>query len=139
MKSRFAKVCSVAALVIGVASVAVAVTSVVLFIVLGSGREAYTRLNGFLGWHGYLTLAVLPFMIAALCLGRTRAALLAFVLCLGSWGVTTVLVANTFHGDRPPPSYRSTSSAQPSAAPNAGIALRFHSVRHWPGVGEPGR
>jgi hypothetical protein len=139
MKTRCARLCSAAALSAGVASVAVAVASVVLFIALGSGRESYTRLNSYLGWHGYLTLAVLPFTIAALCLGRARAALLAFVLCLGSWGVTTVLVANTFHGDRPPPDYRSTPNAQPAAAPNAGIASQLAVGHHRPGVGEPGR
>ncbi len=118
MRSRFTRFCSGTALVIGVASVAVAVTSVVLFIMLGTGREAYTRLNSFLGWHGYLTLGVVPFALVALCLGRARAAFLAIVLCLGSWGVTTVLVADTFHGDRPPPEYRSSSSAEQVDAPN---------------------
>jgi len=30
-------------------------------------------------------------------------------------------------------------TANKPAAPNAGIALQFHSERQWPGVGEPER
>ena len=107
MRTRCARLTAVAALVVGIVSVAVAVTSLVLFIVLGPGREAYTRLNSLLGWHGCLAAAVLPLAVVALCLGRVRSAVLAFGLCLGSWFVTTALVANTFRGDRPPPDYRS--------------------------------
>jgi hypothetical protein len=137
MKTRCARLCSFAALGVGGTSVAVAVISVVLFIVLGPGREAYARLNSFLGWHGYLTLAVLPLATAALCLGRVRPAMLAFALCLVSWGVTTVLVANSFHGDRPPRDYR--RSAQPTVAPNAGTASQLTIGHRWPGLPEPGR
>jgi hypothetical protein len=115
----------------------VAVTSVVLFIALGPGREAYTRLNSFLGWHRYLTLAVLPFTVAALCLGHVRAALLAFVLCLVSWGVTTGLMANTFHGDRAPPDYR--PSAQQTGCTESRDRAAVAFGHHWRGIGEPGR
>jgi hypothetical protein len=116
IKTRWARLCALVALIVSGASVAVALTSAVLFAVLGPGRDSYTRLDSFLGWHGYLTLSVLPFAIAALCLGRVRPALLAFVLCLGSWFVTAGLVANTFHGDRPPRDYESRPSAQPGGA-----------------------
>ncbi|MEI6392590.1 MAG: hypothetical protein WCT12_15975 [Verrucomicrobiota bacterium] len=109
------------------ASTAVAVTAVVLFIALGPGREAYTRLNSFLGWHGYLTLVVLPLMVAAMCLGRVRAALLAFVLCLVSWGVTTALVANTFHGDRPPPNYKPSAQQTGCTESRDRVAVAFRA------------
>ena len=97
-------------------------------------REAYARLNGFLGWHGYLTLGVLPLAVAALCLGRVRPALLAFGLCCASWGVTTVLVANTFHGDRPPPDYRSTPGANKAPTASPAMASLFHAEYQWRGV-----
>jgi hypothetical protein len=86
MKTRCARICSVAAVGIGATSLLFSVIGAVLFVVLGPGREAYVRLNTLLGLHGYLMLAVLPFAAAAFCLGRIRSGLLAFALCLFSWG-----------------------------------------------------
>jgi hypothetical protein len=136
MKTTCAKLCSIVALVVGAAGAAVAVTSVGLFIALGPGREAYTRLDAFLNWHAYLALAVVPFAVVALCLGRARPALLAFGLCCGSWGVTTVLVANSFHGDRPPPDYRSAPTAQQAPTANPAMASLFHAEYQCRGVAE---
>jgi len=116
IRNNCARICSLVALAVGGASAVVAAISAALFVTFGPGRESYNYLNSLLGWHGCLTLSVLPFAIVALCLGRRRPALLAFFACLVSWFVTTVLVANTFHGDRPPPNYKSMPGAQPSAA-----------------------
>ena len=118
--SSIAKVCSLLALIMGVFSAVLASISVVLFFRLGGGRECYLDLNVFLNWHAVMTVLVLPFAIAAAFCGRVRIGVLASGLCFGAWLVTTALVANCFHGDRPPPSWKTSQTPNPLAGVGAG-------------------
>jgi hypothetical protein len=134
--SSIAKVCSMLALIVGGFSAVLASISVVLFFRLGGGRECYSDLNAFLNWHALMTVLVLPFAIAAACCGRVRIGALAFGLCVGAWLVTTALVANSFHGDRPPPSWKTSQtpnkSPEPTAVGAGSSAIAVHAAsRRW--------
>lgn len=113
--TSIAKGCSILALIVGGSSAVLASISVVLFFRLGGGRECYSDLNGFLNWHALMTVLVLPFAIVAACGGRVRFGALAFGLCVGAWFITFALVANCFHGDRPPPSWKTSQTPKGSS------------------------
>jgi hypothetical protein len=105
VKSAHIRFCSAIAWTIAGASILLAGISAGLLLTIGPGLESFRYTNEFLGWHFCLTLFILPFAMLSALGGRVRPALIAFLLCIGSWIVTTGAMANSFHGDRPPPSY----------------------------------
>ena len=118
------RVCPIFALAIGGTGVVLTVVSFVLFFTLGEGKERYTDLNAFLGWHAWLTLSVLPFAIVAACYRKVLLGALAFLLCVASWAVTFFLVANSFHGDRSTSILGGGPGAQQIAAGNSHRAIQ---------------
>jgi len=105
LKNSFAGYCALITFALGGLSAVLGAFSVGFLLIRGEGFAAFEFSNSLLGWHLLLLFFIVPFAIISLCLSRWRLCAVALSLLLGGWLASVSVMANSFHGDRPPPSW----------------------------------
>ena len=114
LKDTFAGYCALVAFALGGLSALLGALSVGFLLIRGEGFTAFEFSNNLLGWHLLLLLFIVPLAIISLCLSRWRLCAVALSLFFGGWLATVGVNVNSFHGDRPPPSWDMRHPANPS-------------------------